>query len=222
MHNCKEIGCPYTVGCDKSKAAECLSFVDEDVELLREFLGEEDFAKLECTVMISEPLSVVFSMYDNTSDLLIVTFNWESAQDGFEFWEEKFERFQDFLLKRNSGNNKEENITEEKPVKYRWQDACGSDDKAKQRSGKVMLELFPLEAMEACTKQLMVGLAKGYDKHGWRKHDLDEDELFAALVRHYIEHKKGVKEQNDANLPPIYGVLSNAIMMAVRWMDKNE
>lgn len=87
----------------------------------------------------------------------------------------------------------------------------------KYDNGKLRMDLIPPEAMEELAKVLTFGSLK-YEDNNWQK--VDKKRYDAALMRHYIEYKKGNKVDEESGLDHLSHLLCNVAFLI--WKEKNE
>ena len=65
-------------------------------------------------------------------------------------------------------------------------------------TGKLDYSLLPWEVIEAAVKRFTVGSAK-YGPNNWQKLDNAQSRYEAAMLRHWVEYKKGNRWDEDPN-----------------------
>jgi hypothetical protein len=88
----------------------------------------------------------------------------------------------------------------------------------KKDNGKLRMDLVPIEVMEEMAKVLTFGLEKGYGENSWK--EVESKRYEAALLRHYLAHKKGEIVDPESNLLHLSHMLCNVAFLMYREINK--
>jgi hypothetical protein len=106
-------------------------------------------------------------------------------------------------------------------VKCRY---CGEEVKMENKGlkndlGKIRCDLIPVEAIEELSKVLTFG-ANRYGDNNWQQVETSRYE--AALLRHYIQYKKGEKIDPDSNLSHLSHMLCNVVFLLYKDLNRKD
>jgi len=89
--------------------------------------------------------------------------------------------------------------------------------KPKDKEGKLMYHLFPVEVHEQVIQRFNIGAEKyGEDPNGqpnWRKLKHKPDDLLDAVYRHIAEYRKGNKIDPENGSPHLVAAITNLVML---------
>lgn len=89
--------------------------------------------------------------------------------------------------------------------------------KSKDKNGKLMYHLFPVEVHEQVIQRFMIGAEK-YEEPpdgtpNWRHNGVSANDLLDAAYRHMAEYRKGINIDPENGSPHLAGAISNLVML---------
>jgi len=89
----------------------------------------------------------------------------------------------------------------------------------KADDGKLRWDLLPVAEIEELVKVINMGAEK-YAPNNWQNMPNATDRLYAALLRHLVDWRKGSKIDQESGLNHLAHVLCNALFLL--WFDRNK
>lgn len=83
---------------------------------------------------------------------------------------------------------------------------------------KLRWDLLPLECIEEVVKILTFGASK-YGPNNWQNLENAEDRYYAALMRHLVEYKKGIRIDDESGLSHLSHLMCNVLFLI--WFEKH-
>ena len=87
-----------------------------------------------------------------------------------------------------------------------------TEDRRKDDSEKIRMDLLPFESLEAVAKVLTFG-AKKYTDNGWKEIKNAEQENVAALLRHLSKYLRGEKHDEESGLSHLSHMATRALFL---------